>query len=339
MAPPTRPRRFETESPRLGRSPCPRDVSQRLLRDRRVFRLEPLGTHRFRTASTPGSCAASTARTTTCPWDAPRSHRARASRRRRSAPPSHPHARSSVQTLSDGMFCIVLSDGRFRRTSRTASLSGAREPNDSRRDVRPRHRGVAASSRDLRQRRHPERNPRVGRLGLGQAGESPARERAMLRPDDARHRGRVAHRSVAHGREASRARRRVAHRVQLRERHARRRLGQALWAPGSERGRARGATNEAWAATFPRARRRRVRQARQRASGLLNILIARPVIGAFNATRSVLYLYVYHNYGYESEGGRLSPHTRARRDVPFLIMTSRKRFRRKKSVSSLPTFF
>ena len=276
MAPPTRPRRFETESPRSGRSPCPRDVSPGRIHDRRVFRLEPLGTHRFRTASTPGSCAASTKRTTTCPWDAPRSHRARASRRRRSAPPSHPHARSSVQTLSDGT-CFVSCSATdvFVGRRKTASLSGAREPRDSRRDVRPRHRGVAASSRDLRQRRHPERNPRVGRLGLGQAGESPARERAMLRPDDARHRGRVAHRSVAHGREASRARRRVAHRVQLRERHARRRLGQALWAPGSERGRARGATNEAWAATFPRARRRRVRQARQRASGLLNILSRR----------------------------------------------------------------
>ena len=180
-----------------------------------------------------------------------------------------PRARSSVQTLSDGTLVYRSSDGRFRRTSRTASLSGAREPH-SRRDVRPRHRGPAASSRDLRQRRHPERNPRVGRLGLGQAGESPARGCAMPRPA-LRHRGRVAHRSVAHGREASRARRRVAHRVQLRERHARRRLGQALWAPGGERGRARGATNLAWAATFPRARRRRVRQARQRASRLLNI--------------------------------------------------------------------
>ena len=119
--------------------------------------------------------------------------------------------------------------------------------------------------RDLRKSRHAERNPRVGGLG----SRASRRTRRPRRSSRLRRRGRVANRPVAPGGEGLRARRRDAHRVQLRERLARRRLGQAVRATGSERGRARGATNRACAATVRGARRRRVREARERANRLL----------------------------------------------------------------------
>ena len=273
---PTRPHRFETEFPRGVRSPCPRDVSPGPARDRAGHRLEPLGTIRFRTASTPGSCAASTARTTTYPWDARRRHRARALRRRRSAPPSHP-ARGLLSRATTEADANARSGKRRRFYFFSRLLSDVRDGRfrphfcaHARGDVRPRHRGAASSSRDLRKNRHPERNPRVGGLGLGQAGEPVAPRRSSR----LRRRGRVANRPVAPGGEAPRARRRDAHRVQLRERLARRRLGQAVRATGFERGRARGATNRACAATVRGARRRRVREARERANRLLTTPIS-----------------------------------------------------------------
>ena len=237
--------------------------------------LEPLGTIRFRTASTPGSCAASTARTTTYPWDARRRHRARALRRRRSAPPSHP-ARgllSRATTEADAnarsgkrrrfyFFSRLLSTSETDVFDHTSALTRGRCPPPT-----PR--------RCLLVPGPPEKQaPRAKSASGRPRSRASRRTRRPRRSSRLRRRGRVANRPVAPGGEAPRARRRDAHRVQLRERLARRRLGQAVRATGSERGRARGATNRACAATVRGARRRRVREARERANRLLTTPIS-----------------------------------------------------------------